>query len=81
MQQLQALNPNVVVVADTGHVKERDEDYFRQFTAVCVTGCSQSTLVLIDSICRASGVKFFCGDVWGFYGYFFSDLGFHSYAV
>ena len=32
-------------------------------------------------MCRAKGIKFFCGDVWGYYGYFFMDLGEHDYVM
>lgn len=71
----------MVVSAHTGRVEEKDDDFFRQFTVVCATCCSQAVLLHIDAVCRGSGVKFFCGDVWGFYGYFFSDLGHHDYAV
>lgn len=35
----------------------------------------------IDSVCRENQVKFLCGDVWGYYGYFFTDLGEHEYAM
>ena len=37
--------------------------------------------VRLNELCRASGIKFFCGDVWGFYGYFFLDLQEHEYSV
>ena len=37
--------------------------------------------VKLDEICRANHIKFFCGDVWGYYGYFFTDLGEHDYVM
>lgn len=79
--QLQALNPNVTVLADKETVGEKDDAFFMQFSAVCVTCCSLSSLLHINEVCRAHGIKFFCGDVWGFYGYFFSDLGEHEYSM
>ena len=35
----------------------------------------------LDELCRSNGVKFFCGDVWGYYGYCFTDLNHHEYAM
>ena len=81
MGQLQALNPNVSVVADTDCVEDKEDDFFTQFSAVCVTCSLLDTMLHIDTVCRAHNVKFFCGDVWGFYGYFFSDLGKHEYSM
>ena len=81
MVHLQALNPNVSVFADTEPVEDKNDAFFTQFSAVCITCCSLPTLLHINTLCRANGIKFFCGDVWGFYGYFFSDLGEHEYAM
>ena len=81
VEQLQALNPNVRVQADTDCVEDKEDAFFTQFSAVCVTCCARASLLHINAVCRAHGVKFFCGDVWGFYGYFFSDLGQHEFAV
>ena len=81
MGQLQALNPNVTVAVDTEAVGKKDDEFFTQFSAVCVTGCSLSCLLHLNKLCRDHGIKFFCGDVWGFYGYFFSDLGNHEYTM
>jgi ubiquitin-like 1-activating enzyme E1 A len=30
-------------------------------------------------VCHAQGIAFFAGDVFGFLGYFFSDLGAHDF--
>ena len=79
--QLQALNPNVDVLADTDPVGEKDDTFFTQFSAVCVSCSSLPFLLHINNVCRTHGIKFFCGDVWGFYGYFFSDLGEHEYSM
>lgn len=81
VEQLQALNPNVKILADTDCIDNKDDAFFTQFSAVCVTSCSLATLLHVNAVCRVHGIKFFCGDVWGFYGYFFSDLGEHEYAV
>jgi ubiquitin-like 1-activating enzyme E1 A len=79
--QLQALNPNVDVLADTEPVGEKDDTFFTQFSAVCVSCSSLPFLLHINNVCRTHGIKFFCGDVWGFYGYFLSDLGEHEYSM
>ena len=81
MGQLQALNPNVKVVADTQSIEDKNDIFFTQFSAVCVTCCSIPLLIHINTICHTHNIKFFCGDVWGFYGYFFSDLGDHEYSM
>lgn len=81
LDNLKALNPNVTVTVDTEAVEEKQDTFFTQFNTVCVTGCSLASLLHIDAVCRVHHIKFFCGDVWGFYGYFFSDLGIHDYSV
>ena len=35
----------------------------------------------VNQICRDNHIKYFCGDVWGYYGYFFTDLGEHEYSM
>jgi ubiquitin-like 1-activating enzyme E1 A len=81
VESLQALNPNVTVVADSEPIEEKKDAFFTQFSAVCVTCSSLPALLHIDTVCRDHAVRFFCGDVWGFYGYFFMDLGEHEYAM
>ncbi|XP_064484346.1 SUMO-activating enzyme subunit 1-like [Ornithodoros turicata] len=77
----QDLNPMVKVIAEEGAVAEKDEDYFRNFDVVCCTETSTiENLVRINTICRDIGAKFFCGHVWGFHGYFFTDLIEHTYT-
>ncbi|NXM26704.1 SAE1 enzyme, partial [Oxyruncus cristatus] len=47
---------------------------------VCLTCCSQESMVRIDQLCRRSGTKFFAGDVFGFHGFAFADLGQHDFV-
>ena len=77
----QELNPNVIVQVDCESITEKSNDYFDQFHVVCLTRCNHKTRESINDICREKGIKFFCGDVYGFFGYFFSDLGTHEFAV
>ncbi|NXD88873.1 SAE1 enzyme, partial [Halcyon senegalensis] len=47
---------------------------------VCLTGCSRDLMVKIDQICHRNDVKFFTGDVFGYHGYMFADLGEHEFV-
>ncbi|NXW64163.1 SAE1 enzyme, partial [Eurystomus gularis] len=47
---------------------------------VCLTGCSRDLLLKIDHICHQNSVKFFTGDVFGYHGYMFADLGEHEFV-
>uniref|UniRef100_A0A8C8EUR7 THIF-type NAD/FAD binding fold domain-containing protein n=1 Tax=Oncorhynchus tshawytscha TaxID=74940 RepID=A0A8C8EUR7_ONCTS len=42
---------------------------------VCLTGCSRDLMVRVDQLCAQHNIKVFCGDVFGYHGYMFSDLG------
>ncbi|XP_049526885.1 LOW QUALITY PROTEIN: SUMO-activating enzyme subunit 1-like [Dermacentor silvarum] len=75
------LNPMVEVDSEDGELLNKDDDFFRKFDIVCCTEShSTEDLIKINTQCRNLGVKFFCGHVWGFFGYFFSDLIQHAYT-
>ncbi|KAM7398887.1 hypothetical protein PAMP_018192 [Pampus punctatissimus] len=81
LERAQKLNPMVQVHADTDRVEEKPDDFFLQFDAVCLTGCSKDLMVRVDLLCSQHNIKVFCGDVYGYYGYMFSNLGQeHSYV-
>lgn len=42
---------------------------------VCLTGCSRDLMVRVDQLCSQHNIKVFCGDVHGYYGYMFCNLG------
>uniref|UniRef100_A0A3Q2Q788 SUMO1 activating enzyme subunit 1 n=1 Tax=Fundulus heteroclitus TaxID=8078 RepID=A0A3Q2Q788_FUNHE len=42
---------------------------------VCLTGCSRDLMVRVDQLCSQHSIKVFCGDVYGYYGYMFCNLG------
>lgn len=71
----------VDVESEEGSLSEKDEAYFRKFDIVC---CAETPtvdqLVRVNGICRKYGIKFYCGHVWGLFGYFFSDLVEHTYT-
>ncbi|NWI21949.1 SAE1 enzyme, partial [Crypturellus soui] len=47
---------------------------------VCLTCCSRDVMVRIDQLCHKNSVKFFTGDVFGYHGYMFADLGEHEFV-
>ncbi|XP_066519816.1 SUMO-activating enzyme subunit 1 [Hoplias malabaricus] len=75
LERAQFLNPMVEVKADTDQVESKSDDFFLQFDAVCLTGCSRDLMVRVDQLCASKNIKFFCGDVCGYHGYMFSNLG------
>uniref|UniRef100_A0A8C2SRJ0 SUMO-activating enzyme subunit 1 n=1 Tax=Coturnix japonica TaxID=93934 RepID=A0A8C2SRJ0_COTJA len=80
LERAQNLNPMVDVKADPENVESKPEAFFTQFDAVCVTGCSRDAMMRIDHICHQNGIKFFAGDVFGYHGYTFADLGEHDFV-
>ncbi|XP_023667860.1 SUMO-activating enzyme subunit 1 [Paramormyrops kingsleyae] len=75
LERAQYLNPMVEVKADTERVESKPDEFFLQFDAVCLTGCPRDLMVRIDQVCAQKNVKVFCGDVFGYHGYMFSNLG------
>lgn len=75
LERAQYLNPMVEVCADVEQAEDKPDDFFLQFDAVCLTGCSKDLMVRVDQLCSKRNIKVFCGDVHGYYGYMFSDLG------
>ncbi|XP_033928066.1 SUMO-activating enzyme subunit 1 [Melopsittacus undulatus] len=80
LERAQNLNPMVDVKADAGNVDAKPEEFFRQFDAVCLTCCSRDVMVRINHICHKNSIKFFAGDVFGYHGYMFADLGDHEFV-
>jgi len=80
LSNIQQLNPMVEVSADIEDVTSKSDDFFTSFDIVCATCCSRSQLLRINGVCRENGIKFYAGDVTGFYGYMFADLIKHDYA-
>lgn len=44
-------------------------------TQVCLTRCSWNLMIRVDQLCSQKNIKIFCGDVFGYHGYMFSNLG------
>ncbi|KAL4647424.1 SUMO-activating enzyme subunit 1 isoform X2 [Arapaima gigas] len=75
LERAQYLNPMVEVKADTEPADSKSDEFFLQFDAVCLTGCPRDLMIHIDQVCSQKNVKVFCGDVFGYHGYMFSNLG------
>ncbi|XP_048837220.1 SUMO-activating enzyme subunit 1 [Brienomyrus brachyistius] len=75
LERAQYLNPMVEVKADTERVESKPDEFFLQFDAVCLTGCPRDLMVRVDQVCAQKNIKVFCGDVFGYHGYMFSNLG------
>nr|XP_042696416.1 SUMO-activating enzyme subunit 1 isoform X2 [Chrysemys picta bellii] len=80
LERAQNLNPMVDVKADPENIENKAEDFFTQFDAVCLTCCSRCVMVKVDQICHKNGIKFFTGDIFGYYGYMFANLGAHEFV-
>ena len=70
----------VQVTGDSDSVTDKSDDFFAQFDVVCVTCCAPDQMTRINNICHTNNIMFFAGDVFGYYGYMFSDLNEHEYA-
>ena len=70
----------VKVTGDPGSVADKPDTFFEDFDVICATECTVEQLTHINQICREKGIKFFCGDVFGMFGYTFADLQIHEFA-
>ncbi|XP_078389589.1 SUMO-activating enzyme subunit 1 [Cetorhinus maximus] len=80
LERAQNLNPMVEVKVDTENIKDKTQEFLAQYDAVCLTCCPRDVMVRIDQFCRSHNIKFFAGDVFGYHGYMFSDLGEHEFV-
>ena len=80
VERAQSLNPLVKITADTDDVDNKNDDFFTKWSVVIATECTKEQLIRISKICHKANVKFFCADVFGFYGYTFADLQEHEFV-
>lgn len=80
LARAQALNPMVELVADTGNLHDKDEEFFKRFDVIVVIEAALEEQVRIDNVCRENKIKFFASDMWGLFGYSFADLQDHEFA-
>lgn len=74
------LNPNVVVSAVETKAEE-DIKFLLNFDVVCLTRTNADEKILVSNFCHKNAIKFICGDVFGFYGFGFFDLGHHDFVM
>lgn len=70
----------VNVTADTSELSQLPENFFSQFTIVCICGGTREEIITLNHKCRELGILFFAGEVYGMHGYTFADLIDHSYV-
>lgn len=80
-ERAKKLNPMVAINIDQDNINDKNDDFFLNFNVVIVIEETIETLLKINKICRNGNIKFFCGDVWGMFGYSFIDLDEHKYSV
>ena len=81
LERLRALNPGVDIKVDKGHLEAKEADFFASnFDVVIVTNHTRDVMVKVNKMTREAGIKFFAGDIFGFFGYCFLDLIKHEYA-
>ncbi|KDR15653.1 SUMO-activating enzyme subunit 1 [Zootermopsis nevadensis] len=80
LSRAQQLNPMVQVTADSEDVADKPDTFFGDFDVICATECPVEQLIRINQVCREKSIKFFCCDVFGMFGYTFTDLQIHEYA-
>ncbi|CAB3977355.1 SUMO-activating enzyme subunit 1 [Paramuricea clavata] len=76
----QRLNPMVEIKCDTEPVMKKSREYFEQFDVVILTGCVREVMIHVNTICHEKKIKFYAGDVFGYFGYTFNDLVEHKYV-
>ncbi|KAL7693914.1 putative ubiquitin/SUMO-activating enzyme E1, ubiquitin-activating enzyme [Plasmopara halstedii] len=79
LPRVQELNPLAKVLCETKALEDYSDDYFKQFTVVCLIGAAQSTELRLDVLCRSLGIAFYAARTFGFDGIVFADLGNYTF--
>lgn len=81
--QVRKLNPRVNVVVDTDNINSKalTPSYFAAFDIIIATDLEADTLNIINTATRVIHKPFYAAGVHGLYGFIFSDLIQHQYAV
>lgn len=80
VERAQRLNPMVTVTAESGGSTALTEETVSRYDVLVATGCPDPELARLNTLCRRGGLLFLAGDVYGFYGFMFADLGRHEFA-
>uniref|UniRef100_A0A0A9YIT6 SUMO-activating enzyme subunit 1 n=1 Tax=Lygus hesperus TaxID=30085 RepID=A0A0A9YIT6_LYGHE len=71
----QTLNHQVEVHVETSNVSDVDETFFKdRWDVVVAAGLKPEDIFKVNLICRKLDIKFFATNVFGMFGFFFSDL-------
>jgi ubiquitin-like 1-activating enzyme E1 A len=79
--ELQKLNPRVNLFVDPDIVYTKFPEYFSSFDITIATALPFEALQSINMSCRNFGRKFYAADTHGVFGYIFSDLVLHTFAI
>ncbi|KAL3669984.1 hypothetical protein V7S43_005363 [Phytophthora oleae] len=79
LDRVRDLNPLVDVACETKPLEDLPDDFFQQFTVVCLVGASLTSELRLDALCRSSGTAFYATRSFGFDGIVFGDLGSHTF--
>lgn len=74
-ERVQDLNQYASVTGEERSLSELDDSFFKSFSVVLLSDCSQSDAIRINNICRANGTGFYWDDSFGLDGCFVTDLG------
>ena len=80
LERLKQRNPMVEITADDENLDAKEKAFFEKFDVVIVTNYPKDVILKVNKICREIGIKFFSGDIFGFFGYSFMDLVKHEYV-
>ena len=75
------MNPRVQLHIDTEDVHTKQPDYFAQFDITIATELDFATYTMINAACRLANRPFYAAGLHGFYGFVFSDLISHNFAI
>lgn len=79
--QIQKLNPRVKVIVDTNNIGSKGPSYFEAFDIIIATDLNPDALNIINTATRVVHKPFYAAGVHGLYGFIFSDLIQHEYAL
>jgi ubiquitin-like 1-activating enzyme E1 A len=78
--RLGLLNPRVDIASLPDLATGKDAEFFKSFDMILMFKGNLDDLLLVDSICHASQIKFWAASNMGFYSFVFSDLGRHDFT-
>ncbi|KAI9204917.1 uncharacterized protein BJ171DRAFT_598927 [Polychytrium aggregatum] len=81
LARLRDLNPRVELEVLEVVASEQADSFFEQFGVICTSIPDLGLMLRLDKICRDKNISFWAGGVSGMFGYFFTDLKEHQYAV